>query len=385
MHVYNLNCDWASHGIAEFKITTQEQIQEIIEAGIEDLFIDTSKGVDVEEPSVDATGVAKGISVEDGATKQYQTKPLLEERANAVNVRNEAVKLMTGIMNDIRMGKSLQMDRVHAVVDDMADSIMSNGDLSVGLTSIKEPSQYTVEHAVNVSILLMAFERSLTLDREELRQLGIGGLLLDIGKARVPMHILNKPAALTVDERAIMQKHVSYGHDILRKTPGISTVVFQVVTEHHERIDGSGYPGNIKEGGISIYGQMAAIADVYDALTADRVYETSVTPHVALNELMQARDLHSQALVQQFIHGIGIYPIGSLVALSNGCFAVVIALNKDELLFPVIRVIYDSINNQYLQSKDLDLSNQDIEGRVKIVSAVDPVKWKIKPESYLYQ
>ncbi|VAX10507.1 hypothetical protein MNBD_GAMMA26-109 [hydrothermal vent metagenome] len=379
MYVYDLNCEWTSHSIAlrEFKVTTQEQIDEIERAGIKELYIDSSRGVDVDEPA------PKHSSELPKPAKQYQTKPLLEERENAASVRNEAVKMMVSIMEDVRLGKPLHIDGVAAVVDDMADSIMSNRDASLGLICIKKMDQYTVEHSVNVSILLMAFEKSLVLDIDELRQLGMGGLLLDIGKAMVPLHLLNKPAHLTAKELVIAQKHVNYGLEILRDTPGISKVALQIVAEHHERVDGSGYPESIAGDGISIYGQMAAIADAYDALTANRVYQRSVPPHAALNKLMQAPKLFNQALVQQFIHGIGIYPIGSLVVLSNGCFAVVVESNKGKLLLPRICIIFDSIRRKYLQPKNVDLANQNDEDKATIISAVDPVKWGIKPDSYL--
>ncbi|HEC16692.1 MAG TPA: HD-GYP domain-containing protein [Sedimenticola sp.] len=379
MYIYDLNCDWASHPFAlnDFQITSQGQIREIMKIGIEAVYIDTDRGLDVED-------TAAGSPPDDAGERppEYETKPLIEELAAAANVRKKAIGMMSRIMEDVRAGKPVEMEQITPAVENMARSILRNTDASVGLTRIKRVDKYTAEHCVNVSILMMAFHKSLSLDDDELVQTGISGLLQDIGKARIPEYILNKPGGLTPKETAAVRRHVKYGLEILKKTPGISAVSLRTVAEHHERFDGSGYPAKMRGDLISLYGQMAAISDVYDALTADRAYKKGIPPHAAMIELLQTGQ-HNSALVQKFIHCIGIYPVGSLVALSNGCFAVVIESNSDNLLHPRVKIIFDSIKRQYLPPEVVDLSSPDKKEDLTIISAIDAKKWHIRPEEFL--
>lgn len=383
MYVYDLNCDWASHSFAlnDFQITSQDQIHEIMEAGIKELYIDTDRGLDVEETPANLDAVTS-TSAPENRSPEYQTKPLIEELAHAVSARKEAIQVMSCIMEDVRAGKPIEMEQVNPAVENMARSILHNTDAALGLTRIKRIDKYTIEHSVNVSILMMAFNKSLSLDTGELIQAGIGGLLQDVGKARIPEHILNKPGRLTRKETATIRQHVRYSLDILEKTAGISDTVLKTAAEHHERFDGSGYPARTDGANTSLYGQMAAVSDVYDALTADRVYKKGISPHAALRTLMKSPQYNS-ALMQQFIHCVGIYPIGSLIALSNGCFAVVIESRNNNLLLPKIRVIFDSIKRQYLPPEMIDLSSQGKEEGLTVIGAVEAGKWHIRPEEFL--
>ncbi len=384
MYVYDLNCDWTNHPFAlrEFQITSQEQIDGIIKAGIDELYIDTDKGVDVESADEEKEIPQKAADEKEGITK-YITKPLFEELPNAINVRNEAIKVFSRVMDEARQGRPLPMDDINCTMENMAHSLVNNPDASIGLTRIKRAERYIVEHAVNAAILMMAFEKSLAYDVSGLMQVGLGGLLMDIGKAKLPHYIMEKSGRLTEKEREIARQHVQISCEILSHTPDIPDVVLQIAAEHHERIDGSGYPAKKSGGDITLYGQMAAIVDVYDSLTADRIYKKGVTPHAALRQLVCSRKPFDQELVQQFIHCIGVYPIGSLVALSDGRFAVVIESDIKRLLSPKIRVIYDSLKRKYIDTEDIDMAAQGESNQVKIVDAVDPHKWNIKPEKFL--
>ncbi len=385
MYVYDLNCDWTNHPFAlrEFYITSQEQIDEIIRAGIEELYIDTDKGIDVECPDAEARSDYSKATAEKEEAVKYDTKPLFEELSNAINVRKEIIKVLGRVMECVRQGDPLPMDDVNCAMGDMARSFVNNSDASIGLMCIKKVGAYTVEHAVNVAILMMAFEKSITYDVKKLTQVGLGGLLMDVGKAKLPRYIIEKSDKLTKKEQEIAFQHVQLGYEILSHTPGISDVVLQIVAEHHERMDGSGYPAGKKGNDISLYGQMAAIVDVYDSLTAERAYKRGITPHAALNQLMRSREHYNHELVQQFVHCIGVYPIGSLVALSDGHFAVVVESEGRRILCPKVRVIYDLMKQKYVDPEDLDISVQDNSNQVKIVGAVDPRKWNIRPERFL--
>jgi len=384
MYIYDLNCDWTNHPFAlrEFQVTSQEQVDEITRVGIEELYIDTDKGIDVESVSEEKSYSEQAAVVQDEAI-EFKTKPLLDELSNAVDARNEVIKVLNCVMENVRQGKPLPMDDINSAMGDMAHSFANNSDASIGLMHIKEVELYTVEHSVNTAILMMAFEKSLTYDSARLMQVGLGGLLMDIGKAKLPRYIIEKTDRLTIEECQIAYQHVRLSCEILSETPGIPDVALQIAAEHHERLDGSGYPAKKRDGDISRYGQMAAIVDVYDSLTAERVYKRGITPHAALNKLIRNREQFNYELVQQFVHCIGVYPIGSLVALSDGHFAVVVESEGSRLLSPKVRVIYDLMKRKYTEPKDIDIENQDDAKQVKIVGAVDPHKWNIKPGRFL--
>jgi putative nucleotidyltransferase with HDIG domain len=218
---------------------------------------------------------------------------------------------------------------------------------------------------------------------EIIHEAGIGGMLHDIGKMRVPDHILNKPGKLTDPEFEIMKSHVALGLETLRQTEGISRTVVQVAGEHHERFEGSGYPERIQGKEISELGRMAAIVDVYDALTSNRVYHKGMEPPAALTKLFEWSDHHfDPELVQHFIQAIGIYPVGSLVRLASNRLAVVMEQGAQGLLFPKVRVIYDIQRGRKLAPLDIDLSLPESAGDT-IIKNEEPEDWAINPYEYL--
>ena len=253
----------------------------------------------------------------------------------------------------------------------------------MSLCRIREGDTYTFQHSVSVCTLLVTFCRYMEMTPEQIHEAGIGGMLHDIGKMRVPDHILNKPGKLTDPEFEIMKSHVVLGLETLRQTPGISRTVIQVAGEHHERFEGSGYPERIKGYEISTLGRMAAIVDVYDAITSNRIYHRGMEPPAALTKLFEWSDHHfDPELVQHFIQAIGIYPVGSLVRLASERLAVVIEQGAHGLLFPKVRVVYDIQRGRRITPVDLDLSDPETGGD-SIVRNEDPDIWKLNPFEYL--
>lgn len=391
MHVHDLDCSWLDHPFVRnnFKVISEEQIQKILDAKIKALYIDTDKGLDTTRPP---KAPNKKPSHRDSTITYFadaqQNEPrrtsLKLELSRAANINKAALQAVANILEDAREGRPISLDMANIVVDDMVSSVIRNSDALLGMTCIRKIDNYTLEHSVGVSVLLITFGKYIGLSREELIDIGIGGLLHDIGKALAPPNILNKPGRLNPHEYKIIQKHVDFSHDLAADIAEISETTLQVITEHHERIDGSGYPNQAAGDNISLYGQMAAIADFFDAITTDRVYAEAISQPAALKKLMDwGKAQFNQELVQRFIHCVGIYPIGSLVALSNGCFAVVIESSQKGLLLPKIRIIFDSIKRQFLESRDVDLANQTEDTQLSIVSTVDAKKWRIRPEEYM--
>ena len=227
--------------------------------------------------------------------------------------------------------------------------------------------------------LLTSFARTLELPREIIHEIAVGALLHDVGKAQVPDEILNKPAKLTDAEFVKMKSHVVQSKIILMGTPGISPIAIDVAAQHHERYDGTGYPNKLKGEEISLYGQMGAIVDVYDAITSNRCYHKGMAPTDALRKLLEWSKFHFKPeLVQSFIRSIGIYPSGSLVRLESGRLAIVQEQHADKLMQPTVKVMYHS-KGHYLKPELIDLRrSQD-----RIVAHEDFEKWSIDPAQWL--
>jgi len=393
MYVNELNCNWLDHPFAtnKFAVTSTDHIEKIRKAGVKELSIDTERGLDVETEKKSPKQQSKKPQVKSPeAAPVKESNPPKPEKMNlkmelrrAVKVRQQATEVIGSIMEDVRLGKQLAVEKITPVVESMVESVMANQNALLGLNRIREMDQYTFEHSVSVSVLLSAFAKHLGMPKEDIIEMGVGGLLHDIGKTKTPLQVLNKPAKLTNTEFEVMRRHVIYSEKILSQVPGISDIAVNIAKEHHERYDGSGYPLKKKGDDISLYGQMAAIVDVYDAITADRCYHKGMTPNSAMKKLIQWGGGHfNRDLVQAFINCVGIFPPGTLVSLSDGRIAVVLEVVSGKLLYPVVRVVFDSLKRSFLTPEDISLSDQS-DSSLTIVGAVDPVKWRIDPTEYL--
>ncbi len=215
-----------------------------------------------------------------------------------------------------------------------------------------------------------------------MHQTMVGALLHDIGKVMVPDEILHKPGRLTDSEFTEMKHHVVYGRDMLRGMEGVSELSLTTVAQHHERIDGSGYPDGLKGDEISQHGKMVAIVDVYDAITADRCYHRGMTPNMGIKKLLEWSDSHlDRSLVNHFIRCIGIYPVGSLVLLESGRLGVVIESNEFDQRLPTLRIMYHTKFRSYIKTEMLELAKPKVQDR--IVKAVDPAEYQINVKDFL--
>jgi HD-GYP domain-containing protein (c-di-GMP phosphodiesterase class II) len=289
----------------------------------------------------------------------YEDKIAVEvELGKAKAVRNNLTKLATSIQEEIQKGGVLGREKLQAAVEGMIDSVIRNPDALLLLTKLKEKDAWSYGRSVDVAIYLLAFGRHLGLPREELQILGFGGLLLDIGKIRLPKELLTKNAVLSAEEHRLMKSHVEHSMDILNHTSGIPAAALDMVATHHELEDGSGYPKGLKGQKISLYGKMAAIADCFEGLLSrGQPLAPPVPPYVALQLLYEWRSRFFQEnLVEEFIQCMGVYPVGSLVELSTGEVAVVIAHNRTRRLKPRIILILDPQKKPYPDPRMVDLN-----------------------------
>ncbi|PKO85878.1 MAG: phosphodiesterase [Betaproteobacteria bacterium HGW-Betaproteobacteria-12] len=386
MFIHDLNCGWLDHPFLAnaFRVRDQATVDKIINLGIRELYIDTVKGADVwaartqQEVSADLDQRLQEIALRQ--PEKPVASALKDEAARARRLHGEANKIVRHMMDDIRLGQQIEVERIEPLVENMVDSIFRNPDALLPLARLKKHDDYTFEHSVGVCALLVAFGRGMKLDRGVIKELALGGLLHDVGKARIPDAILNKPGKLTEDEFERMKSHVDQGVLLLQQTPGIGAAALQITAQHHERFDGTGYPHKLSGAAISLYGQMAAIVDVYDAISSDRVYHKGMPATQALKKLLEWSSHHfDPQLVQVFIRAIGIYPTGALVQLDSKRLGVVVEQNEKSLLEPVVRIFYHAGQQHYIPPEIVDLAKS--QDRIASFESFD--KWKINPYQWL--
>ncbi|MBZ0220806.1 MAG: HD-GYP domain-containing protein [Candidatus Methylomirabilis sp.] len=265
-----------------------------------------------------------------------------KELAEAEDIRHDAEQVVRDFLQNARSGQSIDSDRVLETVGRMVDSVIRNQDALTSLARLKSFDDYTFAHSVNVCILSLAVGRHLGLEKDDLDQLGLGAILHDIGKMLVPGDLLNKPGRLSEGEFTVMKKHTELGKDVLAGMKCVKEPALRVVLEHHERFDGSGYHMRLSGSGIHLYARITGIADVYDAMTSNRVYQKGMRPEDALKRLYHSRgSLFDPELVERLIKCLGVYPIGTCVELNTGEAAIVNMINHSHPLKPRVLLIAD--------------------------------------------
>ena len=384
MFIHDLNCGWMEHNFVRnsFAVDDSKTVEKVLALGTHEIYIDTGRGLDViDAPTLEEAAHQVDEQIEaiaTGAVMPIEPVSLADEVHRAKTLHREANVIVRNMMGDIRLGKQIELEKIEPLVSQIVDSIFHQQDALLPLSLLKNHDEYTFQHSVSVCTLMTSFARALELPREIIHEIAIGALLHDVGKAKVPDEILNKPAKLTDAEFDKMKSHVVQSKLILMGTPGISEIALDVAAQHHERFDGTGYPNKLKGEQISLYGQMGAIVDVYDALTSNRCYHKGRPPTEALRKLLEWSKFHFKPeLVQAFIRTIGIYPSGSLVRLESGRLAVVQEQHADKLMQPSVKVMFHT-KGHYLTPELVDLRHsQD-----RIAAHESFEDWKIDPAQW---
>jgi HD-GYP domain-containing protein (c-di-GMP phosphodiesterase class II) len=285
---------------------------------------------------------------------------------------------MKSMFSDARMGKAV--DTVHCLplVNDITQSVSRNPGAIVSLARLKTSDDYTYMHSVAVCALMVALARQLNLNDDDTREAGLAGLVHDLGKAQMPLEVLNKPGALTPAEYAIMKGHPEAGHRMLVEGNGVGPIPLDVCLHHHEKINGKGYPHGLQGDAISLYAKMGAVCDVYDAITSNRPYKSGWDPAESIQKMAQwAKDgQFDERIFQAFVKSIGIYPTGSLVKLKSGRLGVVVEQGSQSLLSPIVRAFFSTKSNEPITPVLLDMGDAKVGDQ--IASRESPATWGFK-------
>lgn len=268
--------------------------------------------------------------------------------------RNDAFKMANEIIDEVIDTRSVKLEKVTKIVENILRSILDNSTVVLNLASLSSVNDYVFNHSINVCVLSIITGIFLGFNQDRLINLGSGALVHDIGKMLVPQEVLNKPGELTKEEFKIIQQHTIYGHKILKDTMNWSEEVSSIALSHHERIDGNGYPFQLKNDQISVFAKIVSVTDVFDAMTSDRVYCDKVDYYKAIEYLLKnTRTQFDEDIVKKFVSIIGYYPLGLRVRLTTGDVGVV---TSKDCLYPLIKILVDSNGNILQSYYEIDLN-----------------------------
>jgi HD-GYP domain-containing protein (c-di-GMP phosphodiesterase class II) len=376
---------WMEHPFwrTAFLLENQKDLKDILASSITELWIDTDRGFDVKDggagqPSAEIADMAEEALKEAAAGKHLVEKvPLAAELQRASKIYAKSKVAVYSMFQEARLGKAVNTESAQAMVEEISQSVLRNPAALISLARIKTADEYTYLHSVAVCALMIALARQLNFSEDDTREAGVAGLLHDLGKARIPLEILNKPGRLTEAEFAVIKTHPAEGHRMLAEGYGVGEVALDVCLHHHEKMDGTGYPFGLPAEKISLLARMGAVCDVYDAITSNRPYKQGWNPAESLHKMAQWAEGHFDPDVfKAFVKSVGIYPVGSFVRLQSGRLGVVIEQSDASLLTPKVKVFFSAKSKAYIKPEVVDLSRPVANDR--IVGREEPAEWGIK-------
>ncbi|MFP5422928.1 MAG: HD-GYP domain-containing protein [Gammaproteobacteria bacterium] len=381
MYIHEFCGAWMDHPFwkSKFLLNSEKDLQRIKASSIGELWIDVSKGLDVEVGTVSVSPEEVAAEAEAALLAAVQSPPvnlavsMEDEVRRAAKLCERSKAAVVSMFGDARMGQALQFEQAGELVEEISDSIMRHPNALISLARLKNADEYTYMHSVAVCALMIALARNLGLNEAQVREAGLAGLLHDIGKMAIPNEVLNKPGKLTDNEFATVRDHPEAGSRMLIASKQVSALVLDVCLHHHEKVDGSGYPHRLAGEQISLYARMGAVCDVYDAITSDRPYKRGWDPAESIRKMAEWKGHFDPVVFQAFVKTVGIYPVGSLVRLESGRIGVVLEQQAKSLLAPRVKVFFSARSKTPIPQETLDLSK--LVGRDKIVGRESAEEW----------
>lgn len=384
MHVHELCGSWLDHPFwrTRFLVNEARDIDRLADGGVAEVWIDVSKGLDVED-----TGVAQPEASRADTDRRIDAEQAREadarrpgrasmgaELERASSICQKARGAVISMFSEARMGQAIDSEAALDLVDEINASVERNPGALISLARLKTADDYTFMHSIAVCGLMLSLGRQLGLDGRQLRDAGLAGLLHDLGKAVVPSGVLNKPGELTQSEFDLVKKHPQLGHAILIEAGTVGEIALDVCLHHHERMDGTGYPYRLQGSAISLYAKMGAVCDVYDAITSNRPYKNGWNPAESIRRMADWSKGHfDERVFYAFVKSIGIYPVGSLVRMASGRLGVVTEQNEGGLTTPRVKLFFSTSSEARIPPEIIDLSHKGKADR--IVGREDPEKW----------
>ena len=387
MYVARLDRPWLEtpYKVQGFLIKLEKDIEQL-QKYCEYVYIDTEKSTHLQGDSATAANILtdeeqKQLLI-NARPRQYSNKSRFKDELKTANAEHVVLSnAIAAVMEQAAKNNRLDLPMIRKAVMPMVESVIRNPDAFSWLTMMKKRDDYAYNHSVSSSIWAAAFGRNLGLPLKKIQMVAMGALLFDVGKTKLPEKLILNPNQYNTVEHNLVKKHVDYSLEIVKSIDGISDEIIEMIATHHERNDGTGYPHGLKGSDIPIFGKMAGIIDSYDAIISDRPHASAISPHDAIKELYSWSGKGFQAeLIEQFIQVVGVYPVGTLVELSDGRVGVVVAHNRARRLKPRVMLVLNKNKVLYNRFDTINLLKQT-EGEdgqpLNIVKTVNPGKYGI--------
>ncbi|NLD13545.1 MAG: HD-GYP domain-containing protein [Gammaproteobacteria bacterium] len=359
MYIHELCGSWMDHPFwkSGFLLQDPHDLERLQASSVTEVWIDVSRGLDDVEGETPEQAVERGERVLQEIATQPVRENIADELRRAAKICERSKDAVVSMFNEVRMGQMLNTEQTQRVVSEITQSVLRHPNALLSIVRVKQADEYTYMHSVAVSALMIALARQMGFENDEVHEAGMAGLLHDVGKMAIDDGILNKPGSLTDNEFEQIKRHPEYGVRYLQKgSEPVSRAVLEACYSHHEKMDGSGYPRGLKADQISILSRMAAVCDVYDALTSDRPYKKGWGPSETIQRMAQWTGHFDPQIFQAFVRSVGIYPLGSLVRLKSGRLAVVIEQNEKSLLVPRVKVFFSTKSGLHIEREIVNLA-----------------------------
>lgn len=392
MYIRSIEGSWLHHPFWKTKFLLQDpaDLAALRSSDISAVLIDERKGAGVaksmarpkpKRPKADAAPVKEQapapLHIAPATPSPAPQCSAAEEVHRASQILNRSKQAVMQLFNEARLGKAAQVAEVLPLVEEISASVARNPSALISIARLKSKDDYTYMHSVAVCALMVNLARQLDLDEAAVHDAGVAGLLHDMGKMLMPMTLLNKPGKLTREEYAIMKTHAERGYEMLRENGAVPEIALDVCLHHHEKMDGTGYPRQLKGDQISLFSRMGAVCDVYDAITSNRPYKKAWGASETLAEMFRWQGHFDERILSAFIRSVGIYPVGTLVKLHSDRLGLVIDMSQDDLTKPVVRVFFSTRKGTTIPMHDLDIAQSP--GGDHIVSRENPEQWGFTP------